>query len=122
MQDTITALPDLALDYPVTPEQIACYERDGHFLLRYVASAAEVAAYRPHISGAARHYSTETRPLHERSTYGKAFLQVINLWVRDEVVRRFVLARHFGKIAADLTGIDGVRLFHDQALCDDSQG
>jgi ectoine hydroxylase-related dioxygenase (phytanoyl-CoA dioxygenase family) len=116
MQDTITDLPDLAQDYPVTPEQIACYQRDGHILLQRVASAAEVAAYRPHISGAAMRYSTETRPLHERNTYGKAFLQVINLWERDEAVRRFVLARRFGKIAADLMGVDGVRLFHDQAL------
>ena len=84
MQDTITDLPDLAQDYPVTPEQIARYQRDGHILLRRVASAAEVAAYRPHISGAALRYSTETRPLHERNTYGKAFHQVINLWERDE--------------------------------------
>src|ERR687884_2235814 len=95
---------------------IARYQSDGHILLRCVASAAEVAAYGPHISGAALRYSTETRPLHERNTYGKAFLQVINLWERDEVVRRFVLARRFGKIAADLMGVDGVRLFHDQAL------
>jgi hypothetical protein len=113
MQDTITDLPDLAQDYPLTPEQSARYQREGHILLRRVASAAEVAAYRPHISGAARRYSTETRPLHERNTYGKAFLQVINLWERDAAVRRFVLARRFGKIAADLMGVDGVRLFHD---------
>ena len=109
-------LPSLAQDYPLTAEQIACYQRDGHILLRRVASAAEVAAYRPHISGAALRYSTETRPLHERNTYGKAFLQVINLWERDEAVRLFVLARRFGKIAADLMGVDGMRLFHDQAL------
>jgi ectoine hydroxylase-related dioxygenase (phytanoyl-CoA dioxygenase family) len=116
MQDTITDLPDLAQDYPVTLEQIARNQRDGHILLQRAASAAEVAAYRPHISGAALRYSTETRPLHERNTYGKAFLQVINLWERDAAVRRFVLARRFGKIAADLMGVDGVRLFHDQAL------
>src|ERR671932_528512 len=116
MQDTITDLPDLAQDYPLTADQIARYQRDGHILLRRVASAEEVAAYRPYISGAALRYSTETRPLHERNTYGKAFLQVINLWERDEAVRRFVLARRFGKIAADLMGVDGVRLYHDQAL------
>ncbi len=54
--------------------------------------------------------------MEERDTYGKAFLQIENLWVRDEAVRHFTLARRFGQIAADLLGVDGVRIYHDQAL------
>ena len=81
-----------------------------------MCSGEEVEAYRDLISGAARKFNTETRPLEERDTYGRAFLQVMNLWERDEAVKRFTLARRMAKIAADLMGVNGVRIYHDQAL------
>jgi ectoine hydroxylase-related dioxygenase (phytanoyl-CoA dioxygenase family) len=31
-------------------------------------------------------------------------------------VRRYTLARRFAKVAAELMGVDGVRIYHDQAL------
>ena len=61
-------------------------------------------------------HNRETRPLEERDTYGKAFLQVMNLWTVDEGVKYFTLARRFGHIAAQLMEVDRVRLYHDQAL------
>jgi ectoine hydroxylase-related dioxygenase (phytanoyl-CoA dioxygenase family) len=110
------ALPNLSEDYEVSPAQIAHYQRDGHILLRDVASPDEVAVYRHYIVESVRRFNTETRPLDERDTYGKAFLQTMQLGERDDAVRRFVLARRFGKIAANLMGVEGVRLYLDQAL------
>jgi len=52
----------------------------------------------------------------ERDTYGRAFLQIMNLWENDEECKRFVFAKRFAKLAADLMGVEGVRLYHDQAL------
>ena len=37
----------------------------------------------------------------QRDTYGKAFLQTMNLWESDEDVRKFVFARRFARIAAE---------------------
>jgi ectoine hydroxylase-related dioxygenase (phytanoyl-CoA dioxygenase family) len=34
----------------------------------------------------------------------------------DAAAARFTLARRFARIAADLMGVDGVRIYHDQAL------
>ncbi len=110
------ALPDLFSDYSLTPEQVERYGKTGHIYLPSVASREEVAAYRPSIQAIVERYKAHTRPLEERDTYGKAFLQIGNLWRDDAAVARFVLARRFGKIAADLMGVDGVRLYHDQAL------
>jgi ectoine hydroxylase-related dioxygenase (phytanoyl-CoA dioxygenase family) len=115
-------LPDLSQEFVLSADRIARYRRDGHISLRGVASVAEIAAYRPVIEGAAMRHNTETRPLHERDTYGKAFLQIMNLWVKDDAVRRFVLARRFAKIASDLMGVDGVRILHDQALFKEPSG
>jgi ectoine hydroxylase-related dioxygenase (phytanoyl-CoA dioxygenase family) len=109
-------LPDLAEEYAVSSGQTSQYQRDGHILLRGVASHTELAAFLPFIRSAVERFNIETRPLEERDTYGKAFLQVMNLWQRDEAVRRFVSSRRFAKIAADLMGVGGVRLYHDQAL------
>jgi hypothetical protein len=61
-------------------------------------------------------------PLEERGTYGKAFLQVTNIWQYDERVKPFVFAPRFAKAAADLLGVPAVRLYHDQALCKEPGG
>lgn len=116
MSDLVSNLPELTKDYRLSPADIAAFRRDGHILLRGVASPAEVAAYQPYIKAAVDRYNTEHRPVAERDTYAKAFLQIMNLWVRDEVVRRFTLARRFARIAAELMGVKGVRIYHDQAL------
>jgi ectoine hydroxylase-related dioxygenase (phytanoyl-CoA dioxygenase family) len=122
MTRTKANLPDLSSDYPLTQEQIARYRENGHVLLRGVCSPEEIAVYRDVLHNATYRNNRETRPMEERDTYGKAFLQVMNLWVNDEATRKFVLARRFAKIAAELMGADGVRLYHDQALYKEAGG
>lgn len=112
----LTALPALSSDYDLQPAQIEEFRRDGHLLLRGVCSPIELAAYRAVINEAAQRHNTETRSLEDRDTYGKAFLQIMNLWALDEAVKKFTLAHRFAKIAADLMGVEGVRVYHDQAL------
>ncbi|MGC8669090.1 MAG: phytanoyl-CoA dioxygenase family protein [Chthonomonadales bacterium] len=110
------SLPDLASPYRLSDDAVQRYRRDGHILLRAVCSPEEIAVYGPIIKEGARRYNTEDRPLEQRDTYGKAFLQIMNLWERDAAVKQFVLAQRFARIAADLMGVDRVRLYHDQAL------
>ena len=54
--------------------------------------------------------------MEERTTYEKAFLQVMNLWRERDAVRAFVFGRRLARVAAELVGVVGVRLYHDQAL------
>lgn len=122
MQRTPSELPSLESTYPLSEEQISAFRRDGHALLKAVCTPEEVAVYRDVLSNAAYEHSTETRPMEERDTYGKAFLQIMNLWTQDERVRRYVLAKRFAKIAADLMGVNAVRLYHDQALYKEAGG
>jgi phytanoyl-CoA dioxygenase PhyH len=111
-----TGLPDLDVPYTLSGDARRDFERDGHVLLRHVASLEEVAAYRPLIREATLGYTVETRPLDERDTYRKAFLQVPDIWKKNSAVAGFTLARRFGRIAAELLGVEAVRLYHDQAL------
>ena len=111
-------MPNLNLDstYPVSESQKSDFQQDGYILLREVAFQDEIALFRPAIEKAVAIHNAETRDLRDRDTYGKAFLQTMNLWMVDEVVKEFVLARRFAQIAADLMGVEKVRLYHDQAL------
>jgi ectoine hydroxylase-related dioxygenase (phytanoyl-CoA dioxygenase family) len=64
----------------------------------------------------------DNTPLEQRSTYGKAFLQLFNLWQEDELVKAFVFSKRLAKIAADLMQVEGVRMYHDQALFKEGGG
>lgn len=115
-------IPEVAGEYELTEEQISAYQRDGHLLLRGVCSPAEIAMYQPIISEAAMRLNRQHLPLEQRTTYGKAFLQIGNIWEKDEAVRKFVHSRRFAQIAARLVGAQGIRLFHDQALFKEGSG
>jgi ectoine hydroxylase-related dioxygenase (phytanoyl-CoA dioxygenase family) len=115
-------LPLLDDHYGIAPEAVTSYRNNGHVLLRGVASPEEVAAFRPVVSSAVTRFNRESRPLSERDTYGKAFIQVLNLWREDVDVRRFVLAARFAGVAADLLGVKNVRIYHDQALVKEPGG
>lgn len=112
----ITQLPFLDNVTELDPSLITSFKENGHALVKNVLKPDEIAAYRDAINTAVYAFNTERRVLAERDTYGKAFLQIMNLWEVDENVRKFTLAKRFAKIAADLLGVDHVRIYHDQAL------
>src|SRR5215203_5536587 len=100
---------------PSNPLSAALWN-NGHVLVRQAASCNDIGVHRNAVVAAVRTLSDETRPLENRSTYDKAFLQVTNLWTRDDAVKRFVFEKRVAQIAADLLGVEKVRLYHDQAL------
>ena len=112
----VSTLPKLDSTYAISAQQQADYQKNGHILLHNILSEEEMAVYREVIVDAADRFNTEKRKIEERDTYGKAFLQIMNLWEVDEAVRQYTLAKRFAKIAADLMGVERVRLYHDQAL------
>jgi ectoine hydroxylase-related dioxygenase (phytanoyl-CoA dioxygenase family) len=109
-------LPGLDSPFALSDDDISGYRRDGFVLLRQVCTADEVTVYRPILRETTLAHNRHTLPLEERDTYGKAFIQVGNLWEKSAAAARFTLARRFGRIAAELMGVKGVRLYHDQAL------
>jgi ectoine hydroxylase-related dioxygenase (phytanoyl-CoA dioxygenase family) len=116
MDDKVQTHEELNEEYTLEQGQIQQYQRDGHILLKGLAGTSIIAEYRPLIRQEVIRLNRETRPLEERDTYGKAFLQIQNLWEKSETVRTFVFARRFAKVAAELMGVSGVRMYHDQAL------
>lgn len=122
MSHSVSALPSLNEYISVSKDQINEFRKNGHTLIRNVLSKEEIEAYRPVILEAAERQNTEKRKLEDRDTYGKAFLQIMNLWTNDSQVKKFTLSKRFAKIAADLLGVDNVRIYHDQALFKEAGG
>jgi ectoine hydroxylase-related dioxygenase (phytanoyl-CoA dioxygenase family) len=102
--------------FGLDPAVAAAFARDGFIQLGGVFAPAELAPFAAAITDATLRFNTVTKPLEERTTYGKAFLQVMNLWERDDAARRFVVGKRLARIAADLLGVTSVRLYHDQSL------
>lgn len=115
MADSAT-LPSLDSSYSLAQGELDHYKTNGWVKLSGVLNADEIGAFGPAITEAAMAHNKETRPMEERDTYGKAFLQIMNLWRVNPAVAKFTLAKRLAKIAADLIGVEKVRLYHDQAL------
>ena len=120
----MTATQAITLDtpYDLAPEDVTRFAEHGFVKLPGVASPELVEAYEPDVTGKVIELNTMHLPMAERSTYNKAFLQVSNLWRHSATVRELVFAKRFARIAAELLGVDGVRLYHDQALYKEEGG
>ena len=95
---TISQLPRLDDFKIINRENVNEFLEKGHTLITGILSPEEISVYRPVIVNAAEKYNTEKRKMAERDTYGKAFLQIMNLWQCDEEVRQFVLSKRLAKI------------------------
>lgn len=107
---------DLYGAYPVTDQQIQFFETNGYIKLKNVLSESTIHYLNEVISSEVRRLNTQHLPIEARDTYGKAFLQIMNIWTRSEPVKKIVFSKKLAGIAAALLRTEGVRLYHDQAL------
>ena len=104
------------MPYPLASDAIAFYRQHGFVKVPQGLSPEVIEPYRAEIARLVSAASAHRPPLSQRSTYDKAFLQMTNLWRRSELVRQLVFGRRLARMAAELMGVRGVRLYHDQAL------
>jgi ectoine hydroxylase-related dioxygenase (phytanoyl-CoA dioxygenase family) len=123
MTATITRkLPALEATYQVTQNDITEFAKNGYARINNICSKSELNPFREELQLIVDEFKSKKAPLSERDLYGKAFLQISNIWEKSQQIKKFVLAKRFGKIAADLMGVNAVRLYHDQALYKEAGG
>ena len=108
--------------YELSQEAIDFYQKNRYIKLKNVFDADTLVFYGDKISQKVAELNKNDKPLDQRDTYGKAFLQIFNLWLQDDDIKAFVFSKRLGKIAADLMQTDGVRMYHDQALYKEGGG
>ncbi len=108
--------------YTLSQDQIDFYVKYQYIKLKQVFDVDTLQFFNEHISAQVDKMNQVTTALEDRTTYGKAFLQLFNLWTENELVKSLVFSKRIAKIAADLMQVDGVRLYHDQALFKEAGG
>ncbi len=117
------ALAELADAAPLaTDADRAALAADGFVRVPGVLGPATVAALAPIVEEVGRASAQRTTPMAARTVYQQAFLQEANVWQRRADVRPLVFSARVARLAADLLGVDGVRLYHDQALVKEAGG
>jgi ectoine hydroxylase-related dioxygenase (phytanoyl-CoA dioxygenase family) len=115
----------------LTHEQIDAYRRDGYVAQRNFLSPDEVATLKAavleaaagtgkgkdKVDGAGRSLNSN-----KNDYYSKVFTQRLNLWRLNDTVKKFMLNSGIGKMLCDLEGVDGFRVWHDQALIKEPYG
>jgi hypothetical protein len=108
--------PGLTEAYPLREDAVDQFRRDGFIHLHRVVAPETLRRYADEITIKVLELNTMDLPLSQRSTYDKAFLQVANIWRQSNIVKELVFSRRLARIATELLGSNGVRLYHDQAL------
>lgn len=106
--------------HELTDGEIAAYRRDGFVVVDDFLTDEELEEWRDAVDEAVMERGEARLP----GEAGKAFTgsnsavfkQRIQLWMDSERVKRLMLDERIGKMAADLEGVDGIRVWHDQTL------
>lgn len=105
----------------LTDEQIQSYRDQGFVICDDFLDADELTHWRTCVDEAVA--ARQDRKLANRddskagdSYYDKVFTQRLNLWMDHDGVRELMLDERLGRMAATLEGVDGIRIWHDQAL------
>ena len=104
----------------LTQDQIASYQENGFIVIEDFLTPDELAEWRQSVDEAVA--QREDRKLADGrmrsadSYYDNVFIQRINLWQDHAGMRKLMLDPRLGKMATELAGVDGIRIWHDQAL------
>lgn len=107
-------------------EQIRQYREQGFLQVNDFLSASELDPWRAVVAeSVTRRGDTVILGLDAEKTkkaqsgddaFAKVFKQRVNLWVDNRAMRPLMVNAALGKMAAELAGVDGIRIWHDQAL------
>ena len=108
--------------YSLSQEQIDFYQKNRFIKLKEVLNLETIQFFNESISKQVNEMNQEQTALEDRTTYGKAFLQLFNLWTENPIIKEFIFSKRIAKIASELMEVKGVRLYHDQALFKEGGG
>ena len=116
------------MKYDLSEEQVLSYRKNGFIVMEDFLSAEELEDWRKAVMEATAERAGKKMPGKDIKTgdddginadagyFGKVFDQLINLWQTNEGVKRLMWDERIGKMAAQLAGVSGIRIWHDQAL------
>lgn len=104
----------------ISAAQIEHYQIQGSLLVESFLNEEELGTWRTCVDEAVS--ARQDRKLANSdarsgdSYYDKVFTQRLNLWMDHDGVRKLMLDARLGHMAAQLADVEGIRIWHDQAL------
>lgn len=98
-----------------TPEHVDRYQRDGFVRIESFVDDDELERWRRATDEAVKERLT-AYPVDSDSYYSRVFTQCRRLADTHTGMAELVLDERLGEVAATLAGVDGIRIWHDQAL------
>ena len=109
--------------YSLTSDDVQTFREDGYIHLAGVLPDDVLEYYEPIISKITQEHDPAAGvALEDKDLYGKAFIQLGNLWQHDAQVTELVFCKRLARLASELIGTQGVRLYHDQSLYKEPSG
>jgi phytanoyl-CoA hydroxylase len=109
----------------LTQDQIERYRENGFLVIEGFLSPEELAEWRRCTEEAVADRLRDDRLHNQRDPddyYARVFTQCLRLADTHEGMRRLMFDPALGRAAAELAGIDGIRIWHDQALIKPAYG
>ena len=107
----------------LTQEQIDSYQENGFIVIEDFLTADELDAWRDAVDESVDERGKNRIPDRpdadvndDEEYYTNVFVQRVNLWQSNAKMRDLIVDPRLGKMATELTGVDGMRIWHDQAL------
>jgi ectoine hydroxylase-related dioxygenase (phytanoyl-CoA dioxygenase family) len=98
-----------------THEQVDAYRRDGFVLVESFLDADELERWRRVTAGAVAARQAVAPPVGD-TYYQQVFAQLQRLADTDEAMAELIMDERLGEVAGLLAGVEGIRIWHDQAL------
>lgn len=112
----------------ITKSQIESYQKDGYIVIEDFLDPKELEIWRNAVTEAIAERNGQKMPgrvgkigeedgINKDTEYqSKVFDQMINLWQTNDKVKKLMVDPNIGKMAAELAQVEGIRIWHDQAL------
>ncbi|WP_142685940.1 phytanoyl-CoA dioxygenase family protein [Chitinophaga polysaccharea] len=112
----------------LTQKQIQSYREDGFLVIEDFLNQEELSHWRQVVTEAVEQREGRKMPGSDKKTgeddginkeseyFGKVFDQMINIWQTNDAAKQIMLDERLGKMAAELAGWEGTRIWHDQVL------
>ncbi|MCB0145525.1 MAG: phytanoyl-CoA dioxygenase family protein, partial [Caldilineaceae bacterium] len=111
------------MKHELSQDQINFYQENGFIVIHDFLTADELETWRAAVDEAVSERGQRRIPNRpdadikdEDAYYNRVFVQRVNLWQSNAKMRELMLDWRLGKMATELAGVDGMRIWHDQAL------
>jgi phytanoyl-CoA hydroxylase len=106
--------------HQLTAEEITSYQTNGFVVIDDFLTEDELGQWRDAVDDAVAERGDNKLPGETGKGFtgsnNAVFKQRIQLWMDNEKVERLMLDARIGQMAAELEGVDGIRIWHDQTL------